>query len=361
MGKVTRKAISIALLAAMTTSALSSQASTTPMIDGTVIDVNAISYRDTGNTQNTEAENSAPDEYAQSEGSESVSKEEAEAGSNSDAAENSETASSTGADSKTTSSRTTSSYTGENSSYENYESTDSVQVEDENPLTSGNRTSGFISLDKQAIGFTKVGDVVSVTATTADDVKDKVVWRVADPERLRVRTSEQEGNASTAQIEWIGIGDADQTRTSFFAALESNPDEYTEGTAMLFGGNETSTDLSEQTENKELKTSFESPEVEEFLKQMYAEGLSQENSDYDLSKLFDDSADKTYTPYTDEVDEDSSALAVTKDESSYFELLSKNELSDTELIQNLTESNDEASSEAEKTAWEEENDRVSSY
>ncbi|MBQ3463006.1 MAG: hypothetical protein IJH36_07820, partial [Clostridia bacterium] len=86
LGKVTRKAISIALLAAMTTSSLSSQASTIPMIDGNVFDVNAISYMDTGNTQNTEAENSAPDEYAQSEGSESVSKEEAEAGSNSDAA-----------------------------------------------------------------------------------------------------------------------------------------------------------------------------------------------------------------------------------------------------------------------------------
>ncbi|MBQ2616196.1 MAG: hypothetical protein IJF90_05005, partial [Synergistaceae bacterium] len=126
--------------------------------------------------------------------------------------------------------------------------------------------------------------------------------------------------------------------------------------------NQTSTDQSEQTENKELKTTFESPEVEEFLKEMYAEGLSQENSDYDLSKLFDDSADKTYTPYTDEVDESSSTLAVTQEESSYFELLSKNELSDTELINNLTESNDETeASEADKTAWEDENDRVSSY
>ena len=328
LGKVTRKAISIVLLAAMTTSSLSSQASTLPLVQEGVFDAITYTNGDTGNSQNTEAENSAPDAEAQSADSESVSNKEAEAGSNSDVAENSENTDSTPSNAASSNSSGKTEAGNSSNNYGDYDAAtdESVTVEDENPLTSGNRVSSFITLDKQAIGFTKVGDVVSVTATLADDVKDKVVWRVADPERLRIRTTSEEGNASTADIEWIGENDADQTTTNFYACLESNPEEFFEGTAMLFSS-QTSNDISEQDDTKELKTEFESPEVEEFLKEMYAEGLSQENSDYDLSKLFDDSTEKTYSSsanYEGEKEE-KTPLEMFADED-FMDLLSMNEL-----------------------------------
>ena len=168
LGKVTRKAISIVLLAAMASSSLS-QTGALAAWQGDLFEL-VTSYPETeqGNPQKTEAENSAPDEEAQSEGSESAENEEAEAESNSGVSENSEAANASSGTSQNVSS--VSGGSGEYSSAGDtgYDDTALTTVEDENPLTSGNRTSGFISLDKQAIGFTKVGDVVSVTATIAD-------------------------------------------------------------------------------------------------------------------------------------------------------------------------------------------------
>lgn len=77
----------------------------------------------------------------------------------------------------------------------------------------------------------------------------------------------------TVQLKLNGL--AVKKQQNFFAGLKSDPDEYTEGTAMLFDNN-SSSEQSDTNENKELKREFESPEVEEFLREMQKEGLSQE-------------------------------------------------------------------------------------
>ena len=100
------------------------------------------------------------------------------------------------------SSRKTSYNNGYSSYNSDYDSSETSITE--NPLTAGNRVSNFITLDKQAIGFTKVGDVVSVTASLAEDKDDEIVWRVADPTILLIKSTSVDGKNSTAQIEWIG-------------------------------------------------------------------------------------------------------------------------------------------------------------
>ena len=70
-----------------------------------------------------------------------------------------------------------------------------------------------------------MGDVVSVTASLAEDKDDEIVWRVADPTILLIKSTSVDGKNSTAQIEWIG----GKETTKFFAGLKSDPDEYTEG------------------------------------------------------------------------------------------------------------------------------------
>ena len=364
--KVTRKAISVVLLAAMAASSVSSQASTLAAApDITLLTLMSQTDDGTEKPQNSETAASA-DTDAKPEGTESAENEEAEAVSESDAGENSESAQTTqndGASSETGAQGQSSGSISEGSeggsSYNDYSEDlfETDTVGDENPLTAGNRTSSLISLDKQAIGFTKVGDVVSVTATVADGVNDNVVWRVADPERLRIRTSSASGQTNTAEIEWIGETDEEQPTSTFSAALESDPDEYVEGTAMLFGGSQTSQSIGDEIDDtKELKTEFESPEVEEFLREMYNEGLSQENSDYDLSKLFDDSEDKTYSPVEEDEPEDGdkiiSELGMV-DTDLFMDSLRENELGDTTFSLASTDDKTETA--------DDESERVSSY
>ena len=119
--------------------------------------------------------------------------------------------------------------------------------------------------------------------------------------------------------------------TKFFAGLKSDPDEYTEGTAMLFDNN-SSSEQSDTNENKELKREFESPEVEEFLREMQKEGLSQENSDYDLSKLSDENKENN----SEETERKNSTSLELFDSEKISQKLEENQLSE----ENNTENNE---------------------
>lgn len=378
LGKKTSRAISIALLAAMASTSL-------PQVDVLAVVKNgmflSVSYADKDKNDNDKegTENTSPDESKQSEDAEPVQNEETGAASNSGVQENSEEQSSqntTNGSSQNSAAKSNSSreisYNNGYSSYNNSYNNSQTSVT-ENPLTAGNRVSSFITLDKQAIGFTKVGDVVSVTASLSDDMDDEIVWRVADPTILLIKSTSVEGKNSTAQIEWIGGTET----TKFFAGLKSNPDEYTEGTAMLFESNSNS-NQNGTNENKELKTEFESPEVEEFLKEMQKEGLSQENSDYDLSKLGEISKDNNESTEQKEEQKNSSSLELFDSEKISQKLEENQSSEEKNAEQNSNqneEKNDELNSEEKTTENVEntttsdneksengiENDRVSSY
>ena len=217
LGKKTSRAISIALLAAMASTSL-------PQVDVLAAVKNgmflSVSYTDKDGNNNKEGtENTVPNESEQSEGAEPVQNEETGAASNSGVQENSEEQTSnntSGSSQNNTANSNSSRKTSYNSDYDSSETSIT-----ENPLTAGNRVSNFITLDKQAIGFTKVGDVVSVTASLAEDKDDEIVWRVADPTILLIKSTSVDGKNSTAQIEWIG----GKETTKFFAGLKSDPDE----------------------------------------------------------------------------------------------------------------------------------------
>lgn len=374
-GKKSVRAISVALLATMASSVLP-QSNVIAAAKGTF--TSFISYTDvsvdTGERKTpteTEGEPETTDVPSQSEDAETAENEEAGAASISDANE-SNTSSSTGGNS--------SSYSSSSNYSSNYIADDSVTIdtEEENPLTAGNRVSEYITFDKSAIGFTKIGDVVSVTATLSDEIEDKIVWNVADPSILVIKSVEENDKTSTAEIEWIGGSGT----TKFYAGLESNPDEYTEGTAMFFDSNTSSLgEESTDEEDKELKTEFESPEVEAFLQEMFNEGLTQENSDYDLSKFNlnadstesaenTESEDESETEEQTEVEETVSSPSPLMQAQPYLEMLKDNELSsqknqtnqenaaeksDSQNTEVNAENNSENSTETEKT------DRVSSY
>ena len=369
LGKKTSRAISIALLAAMASTSL-------PQVDVIAAVKNgmflSVSYTDKDGNNNKEGtENTVPDESEQSEGAEPVQNEETGAASNSGVQENSEeqTSNNTSGSSQNNAANSNSfretSYNNGYSSYNgDYDSSETSITE--NPLTAGNRVSDFITLDKQAIGFTKVGDVVSVTASLAENKDDEIVWRVADPTILLIKSTSVDGKNSTAQIEWIGGTET----TKFFAGLKSDPDEYTEGTAMLFDNN-SSSEQSDTNENKELKREFESPEVEEFLREMQKEGLSQENSDYDLSKLSDENKENN----SEETERKNSTSLELFDSEKISQKLEENQLSEENNTENNEVKNDESNSEEkttenventttsddEKSENQNENDRVSSY
>lgn len=369
LGKKTSRAISIALLAAMASTSL-------PQVDVLAAVKNgmflSVSYTDKDGNNNKEGtENTVPNESEQSEGAEPVQNEETGAASNSGVQENSEEQTSnntSGSSQNNTANSNSSRKTSYNNGYSSYNSDyDSSETSiTENPLTAGNRVSNFITLDKQAIGFTKVGDVVSVTASLAEDKDDEIVWRVADPTILLIKSTSVDGKNSTAQIEWIG----GKETTKFFAGLKSDPDEYTEGTAMLFDNN-SSSEQSDTNENKELKREFESPEVEEFLREMQKEGLSQENSDYDLSKLSDENKENN----SEETERKNSTSLELFDSEKISQKLEENQLSEENNTENNEVKNDESNSEEkttenventttsddEKSENQNENDRVSSY
>ena len=207
-----------------------------------------------------------PDAAMQEEGAES----EQEAGSESVAENNSQGEAS---DVSSTASGSTSRQTNYSSDYEyDYSNDTSNNSSQAQLLTNENHTSTFLSLDKSAIGFTKIGDKVTVTATLAEGVNDTVEWAVRDSSMLTISPVSSTANTSTVDVIWEnGTGE-----TSFYAKLKSNPEEYVEGTAMFFDSSASLSEengeadtLNSENTNSELKTDFESPEVEAFLRELF--------------------------------------------------------------------------------------------
>ena len=308
-GKIAAKAISVALLAATFATSLPQANILSAVQDGMLI--NYTYYNNDAGIPETTANDTARKEEEKEEkekDAESAENEKTEAASDNRAEENSAAFSDENNTGGTRGGGV--SYT-EPASDDYTTSIEETDTASENPLTDGNHTSEYVTLDKPAIGFTKVGDIVSVTAKTTGMFGSGIRWSTSDSSVLNIKSTANSENSSTADIEWIGgTGTA-----SFFAALTDNPDEYAEGTAMLFDnsasldgdGDDTETETGETNEDSELKTEFESPEVEEFLRQMYADGLTQENSDYDLSKLMEGGSDKpvdeTAADKTDETED----------------------------------------------------------
>lgn len=178
----------------------------------------SVSYTDKDGNNNKEGtENTVPNESEQSEGAEPVQNEETGAASNSGVQENSEEQTSnntSGSSQNNTANSNSSRKTSYNNGYSSYNSDyDSSETSiTENPLTAGNRVSNFITLDKQAIGFTKVGDVVSVTASLAEDKDDEIVWRVADPTILLIKSTSVDGK--TVQLKLNGLAVKKQQNSS---------------------------------------------------------------------------------------------------------------------------------------------------
>ena len=103
-----------------------------------------------------------------------------------------------------------------------------------------------------------------------------------------------------------------------------------------------------------MKTDFESPEIEEFLREMYKEGLSQDNSDYDLSSFnLDDVSKDSSSEEKTNVDKVFSSELMEAEP--YMSLLANNELSD-----DAAEKIDDSET-TENMPSEENSDRVSSY
>ncbi len=73
--------------------------------------------------------------------------------------------------------------------------------------------------------------------------------RVADPTILLIKSTSVDGK--TVQLKLNGL--AVKKQTKFFAGLKSDPDEYTEGTAMLFDNNSSSEQSDTKMKTKELK------------------------------------------------------------------------------------------------------------
>ncbi|MCC8169137.1 MAG: hypothetical protein LIO59_01945, partial [Oscillospiraceae bacterium] len=261
--------------------------------------------------KNTEGSEAAENEEAEAE-SESVVQNDSESVENQQVLQEEQTeAEETEATDETAESEEASDTSNLNTSSGTQSNVDSSDDTTANQLTADNHTSEFITLDKTAIGFTQVGDTVTVTATLADGVDDEVEWMVRDSSMLSISPvitsangylidDDAEDNSSTADITWLG----GTGETSFFARLKSNPDEYVEGTAIFFDSSDqtTGTDVLQQESDTELKTEFESPEIEEFLREMYNEGLTQDNSNYDLSVFANSENSSSSSASTDETD-----------------------------------------------------------
>ena len=85
---------------------------------------------------------------------------------------------------------------------------------------------------------------------------DEIVWRVADPTILLIKSTSVEGKNSTAQIEWIGGTET----TKFFAGLKSILMNIQKVLLCCLKAIQTVIKMA-QNENKRIKRQkFESPE-----------------------------------------------------------------------------------------------------
>ncbi|MCI9086478.1 MAG: hypothetical protein HFE51_08695, partial [Clostridia bacterium] len=139
----------------------------------------------------------------------------------------------------------------------------------------------------------------TITATAANGDGNDIIWEV-EPKFVSLSEPRVEGDKSTVDITWDGETVESIERTPFYAMLRSNPAEKITGTLYLSNGQApTETDTTEI--NPGSKTEFESEEVRKFVEEMYATGLTQDNSVYDLSS-FGDSSSSTpdYSTMSDE-------------------------------------------------------------
>ena len=174
-------------------------------------------------------------------------------------------------------------------------------------------------LDKSYIGFVAAGDKVQVTATleavellnleeellTEEKAGELLQWSPEDAGKLRIQvigtkvlpaTEEKAIQIqSTAEIEWLeGTGE-----TAYTVMLQKNPDVTVMGGAVFFepddeqeAQNQELEDLLNSGEANGAKKPIDSPEIEEFLRQMIAEGLTQDQCDYDLSGLLSENGEE---------------------------------------------------------------------
>ena len=147
--------------------------------------------------------------------------------------------------------------------------------------------------------FSYYGAKQTFTATAANGDGNDIAWEV-DPNFLSVSEPRVEGDKSTVDITWDGETVESIDRTPFYAMLKSNPFEKITGTAYLSNGSAPSeTDMNDIDPGS--KTEFESEEVRKFVEEMYATGLTQDNSVYDLSSFGDTSSSTPdYSKMSDE-------------------------------------------------------------
>ena len=148
--------------------------------------------------------------------------------------------------------------------------------------------------------FEYFGAKKTFTATAANGDGNDIVWEVGDPKYVSLSEPRVDGDKSTVDITWDGETVDSIERTPFYAMLKSNPYERITGTIYLSNGTAPQEGMEEEIEAGS-KTEFESEEVRKFVEEMYASGLTQENSIYDLSS-FGDTASSTpdYSTMTDE-------------------------------------------------------------
>ncbi len=149
--------------------------------------------------------------------------------------------------------------------------------------------------------FEYFGASKTFTATAANGNGNDIAWEVGDPKYVSISEPRVEGDKSTVDIKWDGETVEGIERTPFYAMLKSNPYEKITGTIYLSNG--TAPAEGEQTEEIAAgsKTEFESEEVRKFVEEMYATGLTQDNSIYDLSSFGDaNSSGPDYSKMSDE-------------------------------------------------------------
>lgn len=165
--------------------------------------------------------------------------------------------------------------------------------------------SSLISLDQSFSLYSYHGYASSFTATALNGDGNDIVWEVGNVKFLSLSEPMVDGAKSTVKITWDGENVETIERTPFYAKLKSNPEEKVTGTIYLSNGQKPEGD--EQEQEPGSRTEFESEEVRKFMEEMYAEGLTQDNSVYDLSS-FGDGTNKNEIDYSKLTDEEIFAL-----------------------------------------------------
>ncbi|MBQ8300663.1 MAG: hypothetical protein IJX57_01675, partial [Clostridia bacterium] len=162
--------------------------------------------------------------------------------------------------------------------------------------------SELLSLDQSFSLFEYFGASKTFTATAAHGDGSDIVWEVGDPKYVSVSEPIVDGDKSTVNITWDGETVESIERTPFYAMLASNPFEKVTGTIYLSNGSAPEEGELDTEIEAGSKTEFESEEIKKFVEEMYAEGLTQDNSIYDLSQLDGYVEDETpdYSQMSDE-------------------------------------------------------------